>query len=257
MLKLTCAIVDDEMNTMMGLEAALADFQYFHKPLLFASIAAAVAYFSAEKKSVDVIFSDIQMEGISGFKGIKILKPYRHFLVLVTGYPKKHALKAHRKDIDGFLEKPVTSRQLSKWYERMQCREPWEPKARIIWARELPEILEDGSGRVHKRWGAMVPLLSDQVFKVTAQQNNYLDIWGLDKQNNKVFLGRRKQSLKKFCAQFVHWDIFFCPNSSEAINLLYVTKIDETLAYGADGIDVMLSPKGHENLRRLKAKGWI
>lgn len=106
-------LIDDHTLFRTGLKLLLADSPSVDTIIEAGSVMEAVAQHG--EKPVDIVLLDIQMPGLNGIEGVKVLK--RHFPVarflIVSGTSGLDAIPAEaRKDIAGFLPKSADAREI-------------------------------------------------------------------------------------------------------------------------------------------------
>lgn len=103
---LTCIIIDDEPHAIAELEEMIDQVPGVQLERSFTNAREAITHLH-ESGKVDVIFSDINMPGISGIEAANVFQSYCDFLVFVTAY-RDYALEAIRAKVEGYLMKPVS-----------------------------------------------------------------------------------------------------------------------------------------------------
>ncbi len=102
---ITCILIDDEPKALTTLSYELAGFSRRVNILKqFTSASEGAAFLKSEH--ADVVFLDVEMPGMNGFRFLEKF-PERNFeVVLATAYDN-YALKAYRNDVIDYLVKPI------------------------------------------------------------------------------------------------------------------------------------------------------
>lgn len=117
MMKIKCAIVDDQIDAAKSIEDFILKMSQFELVGIFTDSKEA---FSALKTSdVYVIFMDINMNGINGFEMASLLKHIR--IVFITGNETYGTLAWNLENVIGYLIKPVFIEDLQKIYKRISA----------------------------------------------------------------------------------------------------------------------------------------
>ena len=100
---LNCLAVDDEPLALELLEDNISKIPFLHLEAACDNVKDAMQIM--EGKSIDLIFLDIQMPGLTGLQFIEsmVVKP---MIILITAY-KKFALEGFNLDVTDYLVKPV------------------------------------------------------------------------------------------------------------------------------------------------------
>ncbi len=95
---------------------------------------------SPEGKSVDVLFLDIQMPGMTGFELLSRL-PEQPFVIFTTAYDE-YALRAFEVNSIDYLLKPIDAEQLQRAVRKL---ERFRPPVKPAWqqSQELPQLLRE------------------------------------------------------------------------------------------------------------------
>ncbi len=137
-------LVDDEPLAIERLQRMLAKYQSIHIIGSATDPASAIDFLANESKqsdrSVDVLFLDIQMPGMSGFELLARL-PVQPLVIFTTAY-NEYALKAFEVNSIDYLLKPIEREQLDRALSKLgRIRPVIQPD----WQRspDLPVLLKE------------------------------------------------------------------------------------------------------------------
>jgi len=134
-------LVDDEPLALERLTRLLASYDDVEIAGSETDPAQALSFLSgAGGKSVDVLFLDIQMPGITGFELLARLEE-QPFVIFTTAYDE-YALRAFEVNSIDYLLKPVEAEQLERAVGKL---ERLRPVAKPAWqqSEELPRLLRE------------------------------------------------------------------------------------------------------------------
>lgn len=129
---MTCIAIDDEPLALSLLEKYIERFNALTLLRVFEDPAEAVAYLKGH--AVDLIFTDINMPGITGLELVSGLN--RKPMVIFTTAHKKYALDGFELEAIDYLLKPISperfERAVQKAFEQYRLRNPDETEASIV-----------------------------------------------------------------------------------------------------------------------------
>lgn len=107
---MNCIIVDDEPLAREAIELLVKDIDYLTLAGTFNNASAAARYM--EQNTVDLIFLDIQMPGITGIEFAKTIS--RSTLIVFTTAYSEYALDSYEVDAIDYLIKPIEPERFRK-----------------------------------------------------------------------------------------------------------------------------------------------
>jgi two-component system, LytTR family, response regulator len=134
-------LVDDEPLALERLARLLSDFDQVTIAGSATDPTDALRVLSADQgKSIDVLFLDIQMPGMTGFDLLTRL-PEQPFVIFTTAYDE-YALRAFEVNSIDYLLKPVEAEQLERAIHKL---ERLRPSTRPAWQQsgDLPQLLRE------------------------------------------------------------------------------------------------------------------
>jgi two-component system LytT family response regulator len=140
-LPLRAYLVDDESLAIERLTRLLTKFDILTTSGSSTNPARALSFLSSEEgKSIDVLFLDIQMPGMTGFELLSHLS-HQPFVIFTTAYDE-YALRAFDVNSIDYLLKPIEPEQLERAIHKL---ERVRPIAKSPWQNSpaLPQLLTD------------------------------------------------------------------------------------------------------------------
>lgn len=105
-----CIIVDDEPIARRGMKKLVESHPSLQLDAVLDSAEAAMAYLA--QNDTDLIFSDIQMPGMTGMEFAKAL-PRKAMVIFTTAY-SEYAVQSYEVDAVDYLMKPISATRFSK-----------------------------------------------------------------------------------------------------------------------------------------------
>jgi two-component system LytT family response regulator len=134
-------LVDDEPLALERLRRLLADYDELTVAGSATDPAEALQVLSADAaKSIDVLFLDIQMPGMTGFELLARL-PEQPFVIFTTAYDE-YALRAFEVNSIDYLLKPIEAEPLERAIRKLERLRPI-PKPAWQQSQDLPGLLRE------------------------------------------------------------------------------------------------------------------
>ncbi|GAA4306255.1 response regulator transcription factor [Compostibacter hankyongensis] len=114
---LKCIAIDDEQLALDLLEDYIRNVPYLELKARCRNVPEAIK--ELQQQTVDLLFLDIMMPGITGLQFIESMR-HRPMIILVTAY-EKYALEGFNLDVIDYLVKPVPLQRFIK-----ACNKAWE-----------------------------------------------------------------------------------------------------------------------------------
>lgn len=117
-MKITCIIVEDEPMGMSLMQNHVGKVPYLDLRGSFSDPVEAIAFL--RENTVDLMFSDIQMPGVTGISLLKIVQNLP--LVIFTTAYSEYALEGYDLDVVDYLIKPISFERFLKSVEKAALR---------------------------------------------------------------------------------------------------------------------------------------
>lgn len=124
-IKLRCIAVDDEPPALMQMEDYISRVPFLQLAGTFENAFDTLEFLKTNE--VDILFLDIEMEGLTGIQLLKVLKK-RPKVILTTAYDQ-YALKAFELDVSDYLLKPIAFERFLQSVEKVY--ESFIPKTSV------------------------------------------------------------------------------------------------------------------------------
>lgn len=216
MQPLKAILIDDELNSLQNLQQKLKEFCP-DVEVLAATQKPEEAIVLIQQQKPDVIFLDIEMPRINGFRMLEELGEYNFDIIFTTAY-NHYAVDAIRISAFDYLTKPIAIKDLQQAVERLA-------KHRQTYTRDKLDILKNSLGVVKNQEEKIaIPTADGLEFIVInnilhiESSSNYCKIY---LQNGKCILVTKL--LKDFEDMLLPYR--FCRiHNSHLINLKYIEK---------------------------------
>lgn len=104
-MKINCIAIDDEPPALRQIEDYISRVPYLHLVKKFDNALMCIEFLKT--KQIDLIFLDVEMEGLSGIQLLKLFGKKKPKVILTTAY-ENYALKAYELDVNDYLLKPIS-----------------------------------------------------------------------------------------------------------------------------------------------------
>jgi len=118
-MKLTAAIIDDEIHAIETLRYDLAENHKDEIEILFSTTNPVEGAKRVRKEKPDILFLDIDMPGLSGLQLIQLIDDLPTRVVFTTAH-MEYAIKAVETIASGYLLKPVQAEDLQRMIEKIK-----------------------------------------------------------------------------------------------------------------------------------------
>ena len=132
-----CILIDDEPLALEVLKSHLSQHQNLEIIGTFSNGLDALEWLNAN--SVDVVFTDINMPGISGLDLVKNQYPAPHAVIFTTAHPN-YAADAFEFEALDYLLKPVQADELVKAVERFKVKRIYAPAGEELYRNFLQNV---------------------------------------------------------------------------------------------------------------------
>ncbi len=203
-----CIIVDDEPLAREGIEINTKEMGFLEVVGSFGTAMKANQFLS--ENSVDLMFLDIQMPGITGLEFIKSLK-VRPLIILTTAYPD-FALEGFELDVVDYLLKPVRLNRFTKAVNK---------------AKELYELYKSNDNQIQEIGEEYIYIKSERKYiRVFFKDINYIkglkDYVMIYTSNSMIITA---MNIKTIYSQLPH-HIFARVNKSYLININFIDSVE-------------------------------
>jgi two-component system, LytTR family, response regulator len=114
-MKINCITVDDEPPALMQMEDYISRVPFLNLMKAFDNGMETLEFLKSNE--VDLIFLDIEMEGLTGIQLLKVLKN-KPRVILTTAYDR-YAIQAFDLDVSDYLLKPISFERFLKAVEKV------------------------------------------------------------------------------------------------------------------------------------------
>lgn len=104
-MKINCIAIDDEPPALTQIEDYISRVPFLNLVKKFDNALTCIEFLKTHP--VDLMFLDVEMEGLSGIQLLKIFKKNKPKVILTTAY-ENYALKAYELDVNDYLLKPIS-----------------------------------------------------------------------------------------------------------------------------------------------------
>lgn len=142
-MKITCLIVDDEPNAVNLLKEYIGQVSFLELAHTCYDALEAIAYLRTH--SVDLLFLDINMPGLSGMELTALLPPQQK-IIFTTAYAE-YALESYEKNAVDYLLKPIPFQRFLQAVLKLQGHTPEMEVAGVELATETEDYFFTKSGK--------------------------------------------------------------------------------------------------------------
>lgn len=221
-----CVIVDDEPHCVQYLEKYIGNIDYLHLEKSYTDPLIAAKEIMLSKIKIDILFLDIDMDGMSGLELAEAVRHKVRYLVFVTSHAK-YSLKAYEVLCNQYLLKPFTQESFTSSVEKLyQDADP-----------PLSNAREDFIFIKSARDGKFVKINHDEIISVNGMEH-YVTIHTLNDRyvqytkikdveislsHNKIFLRVHKSHIisKKHIKSIQGSRVILCDNQELNIGSTY------------------------------------
>lgn len=114
-----CIIIDDEPLALDILETYIQGYENLHLVNKFSNAQDAAVWLSENENNIDIVFSDIDMPGMSGMDLIKAKYPAPYAVIFTTAHPN-YATDAFDFEALDYLLKPIAPDRFAKAMKRAE-----------------------------------------------------------------------------------------------------------------------------------------
>ena len=213
---LKAILVDDELSSLQNLQQKLSEFCPDVKVIATAQKPEDAIVLIRQLKP-DVIFLDIEMPRMNGFRMLDELREYDFDIVFTTAY-NHYAIDAIRVSAFDYLTKPVAIKDLQKTVERLSLHNKLHTKERMDIFRNSLSPTKSQDEKVAIPTGEGLEFIPIKNIIHIESSSNYSKICMTDNKNLLVtkLLGDLEEILQPYK--------FFRVHNSHLINLSYIKK---------------------------------
>lgn len=114
-MKIRCIAIDDEPPALIQMEEYISRVPFLELAETFDNGISAIEFL--KENEVDLLFLDIEMEGLTGIQMLKVIKN-KPFVILTTAYDS-YAIEAFDLDVTDYLLKPISFERFFKAVEKV------------------------------------------------------------------------------------------------------------------------------------------
>jgi DNA-binding LytR/AlgR family response regulator len=170
--RFTCIIIEDELPASQVLELFISRLDFLDLKHSFTSATKAIHCLNEEH--IDLIFSDINLPGISGIDFIRMLNPNTH-VIFTTAHPE-YAVESFELEVVDYLLKPVSFERFIKAVNRFLKLKRFEGEMVQVEKNTIPKERPFIFIKSDKK---MVKVFFDEILYFEAQKN-YLMVYTED-----------------------------------------------------------------------------
>jgi two-component system, LytTR family, response regulator len=104
-MKINCIAIDDEPPALAQIEDYISRVPFLNLLKKFDNALSCIEFMKTHQ--IDLMFLDVEMEGLSGIQLLKIFQKRKPRVILTTAY-ESYALKAFELDVNDYLLKPIS-----------------------------------------------------------------------------------------------------------------------------------------------------
>lgn len=220
----TCIVIDDEPHAILEISELVESSPDLKLIKTFSSARKAIEFVEGNGP-VDIVFSDIEMPGLTGLQAAQELRPFCRFLVFVTAY-RNHALQAFAENVSGYLLKPLGNDEFTELINRFKKQD----EALLASIKHMNEERESDDVFFVKGGlkNSFIPIDLSSVQYIEAYANYSRIVMGQKSEMTYMGIGQFSEQLKPF-------KIFFRINKSIIIGIQHIKAIEDNKVYLKSG----------------------